>query len=77
MAHALRTCSTNCFRSSALPMAEPPPVGGQTGATTDPTTNPDHYLAHAYTAAAASRTITVTVTWTALYTLAPIRRHWS
>ena len=33
---ALRTCSTNFLRSSSSPMAEPPPVGGQTGATTEP-----------------------------------------
>src|SRR5580704_6865033 len=31
------TCSINRCRSSAPPMADPPPVGGQTGATTDPT----------------------------------------
>src|ERR1039458_866567 len=37
---ALRTCATKRCRSSALPMAEPPPVGGHTGATTDPTTRP-------------------------------------
>src|SRR5216117_4616795 len=39
IAHALRTCVTKFFRSSSLPIAEPPPVGGQTGATSDPTTN--------------------------------------
>ena len=38
IAQALRTCVTNVLRSSSLPMAEPPPVGGQTGATSEPTT---------------------------------------
>src|SRR5947209_10088761 len=33
------TCSTNCFRSASEPIAEPPPVGGQTGATTEPITS--------------------------------------
>ncbi len=37
---ALRTWPTNFARSSALPMAEPPPVGGHTGATSEPTTKP-------------------------------------
>src|SRR5258705_13612875 len=40
MRHAFRTCPTNSARSSLLPMADPPPVGGQTGATTEPTTKP-------------------------------------
>ena len=40
IAHALRTCVTNFLRSSSLPIAEPPPVGGQTGATKDPTASP-------------------------------------
>src|ERR1700730_5017288 len=31
------TGSIKRCRSSALPMADPPPVGGQTGATTEPT----------------------------------------
>ena len=35
---ALRTCVTKFLRSSSLPIAEPPPVGGHTGATSDPTT---------------------------------------
>src|SRR5215217_5957990 len=33
---ALSTISTKRARSSALPIAEPPPTGGQTGATTEP-----------------------------------------
>ena len=40
MRQALRTCPTNRLRSSSLPIAEPPPVGGHTGATTEPTTKP-------------------------------------
>ena len=40
MRQALRTWVTKLRRSSALPIAEPPPVGGHTGATTDPTTRP-------------------------------------
>ena len=32
----LPTCVTNCRRSSASPIAEPPPVGGHTGATSEP-----------------------------------------
>src|SRR5271168_3355184 len=40
MAQAFRTCSVNFRLSSWDPMAEPPPVVGQTGATSDPTTNP-------------------------------------
>ena len=40
MRQAFSTWTTNFFRSSASPMAEPPPVGGQTGATTEPMTNP-------------------------------------
>src|SRR3979490_201459 len=35
---AFLTCSTKRCRSSGLPMADPPPVGGQTGAMTEPTT---------------------------------------
>ena len=35
---ALRTWVTKFLRSSSLPIAEPPPVGGHTGATSDPTT---------------------------------------
>ena len=31
MRQPLRTCSRNCLRSASLPIAEPPPVGGQTG----------------------------------------------
>ena len=38
IAQALRTWVTKDLRSSSLPMADPPPVGGQTGATSDPTT---------------------------------------
>ena len=38
MRQALRTCVRNFLRSSSSPIAEPPPVGGQTGATTEPTT---------------------------------------
>ena len=40
MRQALRTCVRKRPRSSSLPMAEPPPVGGQTGATSEPTTQP-------------------------------------
>ena len=40
IAHALRTWVRKFLRSSSLPIAEPPPVGGQTGATTDPTARP-------------------------------------
>src|SRR5712671_1230855 len=36
----LRTWSVNFLRSPSLPIAEPPPVGGQTGATTEPITSP-------------------------------------
>jgi len=39
MRQPLRTCSRNCFRSGSLPIAEPPPVGGQTGATSEPITS--------------------------------------
>src|SRR4051794_14708749 len=38
MRQPLRTCSWNLRRSSALPIAEPPPVGGHTGAPTEPMT---------------------------------------
>ena len=38
ISQAFRTCVTNALRSSSLPMAEPPPVGGHTGATSEPTT---------------------------------------
>ena len=38
IAQALRTCVRNFLRSSSLPIAEPPPVGGHTGATSEPTT---------------------------------------
>ena len=38
MRQPLRTWSRNFACSSALPIAEPPPVGGQTGATTVPIT---------------------------------------
>ena len=37
MRQALRTISTKRRRSPSLPMAEPPPNGGHTGATTEPT----------------------------------------
>ena len=37
ISQAFRTCVTNCCRSAALPIAEPPPVGGHTGATSEPT----------------------------------------
>src|SRR5207248_6098217 len=40
IAHALRTWVTKFLRSSSLPIADPPPVGGHTGATSDPTTKP-------------------------------------
>src|SRR5229473_107771 len=40
MRQALRTWVTNFRRCSSVPMAEPPSVGPQTGATTDPMTNP-------------------------------------
>src|SRR5437016_1791301 len=40
IAHALRTCVRKFQRSSSLPMADPPPVGGHTGATSDPTAKP-------------------------------------
>ena len=36
IAQAFCTCVRNCCRSSSLPIAEPPPVGGHTGATTEP-----------------------------------------
>ena len=38
IAQALRTCVTKACRSSSLPIADPPPVGGHTGATSEPTT---------------------------------------
>ena len=37
MPQALRTMSTKRWRSVSLPIAEPPPTGGHTGATTEPT----------------------------------------
>ncbi len=37
MTQALRTCVTNFLRSSSPPIADPPPVGGHTGATSEPT----------------------------------------
>ena len=40
MGQALATWVTKALRSSSLPIAEPPPVGGHTGATSEPTTNP-------------------------------------
>ena len=40
IAHALRTWVTNFAFARRSPIAEPPPVGGHTGATTEPTTNP-------------------------------------
>src|SRR3954466_2365248 len=40
IAHALRTWVTKFLRSSSLPIADPPPVGGHTGATRDPTASP-------------------------------------
>src|SRR6266545_5887630 len=40
IAHALRTWLRNAPRSPLPPMADPPPVGGQTGATSDPTSSP-------------------------------------
>jgi len=40
IAHAFFTCVRKRLRSSSVPIAEPPPVGGQTGATSDPTTKP-------------------------------------
>ena len=40
IAQAFRTCVTKLRRSSSLPIAEPPPVGGHTGATSDPITRP-------------------------------------
>ena len=40
MRQAFSTIVRNCLRSSADPMAEPPPTGGQTGATTEPTASP-------------------------------------
>ena len=40
ISQALRTWVTNALRSSSVPIAEPPPVGGHTGATSDPTTRP-------------------------------------
>src|SRR3954462_5958774 len=36
MPQALRTCGANALRSSSDPIADPPPVGGHTGATSDP-----------------------------------------
>jgi hypothetical protein len=38
MRQPLRTWSRNFLRSASSPIAEPPPVGGQTGATTEPIT---------------------------------------
>ena len=40
MRHALRTCVRNWAWFASSPIADPPPVGGQTGATTEPTTRP-------------------------------------
>ena len=40
IAHALRTCVRKLRRSSSVPIADPPPVGGHTGATSEPTANP-------------------------------------
>src|SRR6185436_5872809 len=40
IAHAFRTWLRNAPRSPLPPMADPPPVGGQTGATSDPPTSP-------------------------------------
>src|SRR5687768_13904142 len=40
MPHAFFTCVRKRLRSSLLPIADPPPVGGHTGATSEPTTNP-------------------------------------
>src|SRR5262245_57526474 len=40
IAQALRTCVTKFFLSVSLPIADPPPVGGHTGATSDPTARP-------------------------------------
>ncbi len=40
MAQAFRTCPTNALRSASVPMADPPPVGGHTGATIDPINRP-------------------------------------
>ena len=40
MRQPLRTCVRNCSRAASSPIAEPPPVGGQTGATTEPMTRP-------------------------------------
>ena len=39
ISQAFRTCVRNFFRSSSFPIAEPPPVGGHTGATSEPTTS--------------------------------------
>ena len=40
MRQAFRTWARKRARSAASPMAEPPPVGGQTGATSDPARSP-------------------------------------
>ncbi len=40
IAQALRTCVRKARRSSSFPIADPPPVGGHTGATSEPTTRP-------------------------------------
>ena len=40
MRQAFSTIETNLSRSSCEPIAEPPPTGGQTGATTEPTASP-------------------------------------
>ena len=40
MPQAFSTWVRNFFRSCSSPIADPPPVGGQTGATSEPTTSP-------------------------------------
>ena len=40
MADAFRTCVTKRLRSSASPIAEPPPAPPQIGATNEPTFSP-------------------------------------
>src|SRR5689334_22278732 len=40
IAHAFRTWVRKFLRSVSLPIADPPPVGGHTGATSDPTARP-------------------------------------
>ena len=40
ISQALRTWSRNALRSSAEPMAEPPPAPAQIGATKEPTARP-------------------------------------